>query len=97
MARSFLRGETWGKLFSAVDGCFILSPTAHFSSCWEKWAVGDTFSMQKCYWQKVTPSEIKTKTTPEAKKRPTKKQAGDPHPPVSHKHAQLNSLAMEIS
>ena len=31
MARSFLRGGTWGKLFSAVDGCFILSPTAHFS------------------------------------------------------------------
>ena len=30
-------------------------------------------------------------------KRPTKKQAGDPHPPVSHKLAQLNSLAMEIS
>ena len=105
MARSFLRGETWGKLFSAVDGCFILSPTAHFSSCWEKWAVGDTFSMQKCYWQKVTPrrqkqkppAEAKKRPPAEAKKRPTKKQAGDPHPPVSHKLAQLNSLAMEIS
>ena len=74
MARSFLRGGTWGKLFSAVDGCFILSPTAHFSqrqfpfflrrvtfccywqkvtrqrqekkNYWEKYAVGDTFSIQ---------------------------------------------------
>ena len=71
MARSFLRGETWGKLFSAVDGCFILSPTAHFSSCWEKWAVGDTFSMQKCYWQKVTPRRQKQKP-PAGGKKPTK-------------------------
>ena len=30
MARSFLRGGTWGKLFSAVDGFFILSPTGAF-------------------------------------------------------------------
>ena len=72
MARSFLRGGTWGKLFSAVDGCFILSPTAHFSSCWEKWAVGDTFSMQKCYWQKVTPRRQKQKPPPKPRKDPQK-------------------------
>ena len=72
MARSFLHGETWGELFSAVDGCFILSPTAHFSSCWEKWAVGDTFSMQKCYWQKVTPRRQKQKPPPKPRKDPQK-------------------------
>ena len=72
MARSFLRGGTWGKLFSAVDGCFILSPTAHFSSCWEKWAVGDTFSMQKCYWKKVTPRRQNKNHPPKPRKDPQK-------------------------
>ena len=37
------------------------------------------------------------KKPPAGGKKPTKKQAGEPHPPVSHKLAQLNSLAMEIS
>ena len=116
MARSFLREGTWGKIFSAVDGFFILSPTAHFSqrqfpfslrrvifcfylqkvtrqrqekkNYWEKYAAGDTFSIQ---------SPAISQKSPAGGKKPTKKQAGDPHPPVSHKLAQLNSLAMEIS
>ena len=37
------------------------------------------------------------KKKPAGGKKPTKKQAGEDHPPVSHKLAQLNSLAMEIS
>ena len=35
---------------------------AHFSSCWEKWAVGDTFLMQKSLLKESYPPEAKKKT-----------------------------------
>ena len=34
---------------------------AHFSSCWEKWAVGDTFLMQKSLLKESYPPEAKKK------------------------------------
>ena len=33
----------WPAFFNSF---MLLFPAAHFSSCWEKWAVGDTFFMQ---------------------------------------------------
>ena len=35
---------------------------AHFFSCWEKWAVGDTFLMQKSLLKESYPPEAKKKT-----------------------------------
>ena len=55
------------------------------------------FFRQALFHKEQWPSETKTKTTPRSQEKPTKKQAGEDHPPVYHKLAQLNSLAMEIS
>ena len=104
MGEAFLCG---GWLFHLVsDGClssgrpfFIrnVSPTTYVPSSFSFFASGGVLSFNSERKYPAGGKKHYVKKKPAGGKKPTKKQAGDPHPPVSHKLAQLNSLAMEIS
>ena len=85
MARSFLRGGgTWGKLFSAVDGFFILSPTAHFSQRQFPFFLRRvTFC---CCWQKVCRRRQKTLCEKETRRRHKKENDDGNSEPVGDKN-----------